>query len=162
MRRKLNSAAVGIAGIILAVMLSGCSFTWAARATLGARDIGDAVSKGMAEQTRAVTVAAKAKCLKAGALDLVCYKTEIDKWRPHRERFRKYAAPAISGLVAGAYTGIKLAKDAGANGDKAKTIGLGVVCAVLRIVDPFLSHIPAKYRDQVKAGSDFIKGMVCK
>jgi hypothetical protein len=165
-KKAIIGAAIAalIAGLVplATVAASGCSYTWAARATLMARDVGDAVSKGMAEQTRKVTADCKVKCIKADRLDLECYKGCIGPWRVHRERFRRYAAPAISGAVAGAYTGIKMSKDAGAGGDKAKAYGLGVLCAVLRIVDPFVPQLPKAYQQQVKLGSDFVKGMVCR
>jgi len=193
---RWSSTPALVLGLALAAAAggAGCGYTLAAKITLGAREAGDAVAKGMAAQTRKVTADCLQKCklteakataaaaqaaaarpgaggaakasaaAAAKALELAraCYAKCVAPWKVHRERFRLYAAPAISSTVAGGYMAIKLAKEAEKGGQAAIDLAMGVACAVALVLKPYLPLVGESWRAAAATGLGIAERLTCK
>jgi hypothetical protein len=161
--RKINSALVALAGLVLAVWLSGCNpFTVAAKATLGARQAADAIDKGIAAATDAEDTRCTSRCTKAGQLSKPCYAECTAKFRKSRDAWRKVAAPAISAAITAAYHGIKLAEAAKQKPEQIMPLVLQAFCGVAKALKELAPVLPESWRNQAAAYLALAEGMVCK
>ena len=155
---KLKLLLIALLLGVVGWMLVGCNgFTVAAKATLAARQAGDAIAMGMAMQTRQVTK----DCLAKHGSKTKEYAECVKEWRKHRENFRRYAVPAINGGIASAYYSIKLAKEAKQKPETVAPTVKKMFCDIMEQVKKYAPLVKNDWGKKALAALASVEGFVC-
>jgi hypothetical protein len=157
MRRRINSAIVSLAGIMLAIYLAGCSgLAPGYRALLVVKEAGDQTGKTMA----AVCKAKRLECEKKHAADKPALKACVKPCRDALERWVKYARPAINSAQLATWAALETAYQAEKHeADWLKLLKPGA-CALIKLLEQWKAIAPAKFAAVIATISG-LKGLVC-